>query len=239
MPAAKFLVHRVTLGNSRSQVESAFRMRFAADQVKTVEEGDSPSKGPKDAPVSIVEWADFQCPYCGAAAPVLDKLMVQYPGNVRFVYKNYPLSSHEHSEGAARAAVAAGKQGKFWEMHDLLFQNQQTGLDRDELMKLEKQLGLDEKKFVADMDSEPVADNVNADRKQAQKLELRGTPMIYTNGRHFELEQFNVLEDLNDWVELEIEQRTGKHVSAIALPPGSGSAAPVGNTPPAASAKKP
>ena len=101
LPAAKFLVQRVTRGGSRSQVETAFRMRFSPDQVKTVDEGASPSKGSKDAPVVIVEWADFQCPYCGAAAPVLDKVLDQYPGNVRFVYKNYPLSSHEHSEGAA------------------------------------------------------------------------------------------------------------------------------------------
>jgi protein-disulfide isomerase len=210
LPAAKFLVKRVTRGGARSQVEAAFRMRFSPDQVKTVDEGDSPAKGPKGAPVVIVEWADFQCPYCGAAAPVIDKIVDQYPESVRLVFKNYPLASHEHSEAAARAAVAAGKQGKFWEMHHTLFENQQSGLDHDTILKLAKDIGLDEKKFVADWDSESVADSVNADRKQAEKLELRGTPMIYINGRHFELEQFNLLEDLNDWIDLEIEQRTGK-----------------------------
>jgi thiol-disulfide isomerase/thioredoxin len=213
LPAAKFLVKRVTRGGTRSQVESAFRMRFSPDTVKTVEEGDSPSKGSKDAPVVIVEWADFQCPYCGAAAPIMDKLVEQYPGDVRLVFKDYPLASHEHSEIAARGAVAAGKQGKFWEMHHKLFENQSTGLDRDVVIRLAKEIGVDEKKFVADMDSEAVADIVNRDRKQAEKLELRGTPMIYINGRHFELEQFNLLEDVNDWIELEIEQRTGKKVA--------------------------
>jgi len=228
LPAAKFLVKRVTRGGTRSQVETAFRMRFSPDTVKTVEEGDSPSKGAKDAPVVIVEWADFQCPYCGAAAPILDKIVEQYPGDVRLVFKNYPLASHEHSEIAARGAVAAGKQGKFWEMHHKLFENQSTGLDRDVVIRLAKEIGVDEKKFVADMDSEAVADAVNRDRKQAEKLELRGTPMIYINGRHFELEQFNLLEDVNDWIELEIEQRTGKKVAPkkVELPDAPSASAP-------------
>jgi protein-disulfide isomerase len=254
VPAAKFLVTRVTRGGTRSQVENAFRLRFAPDTVKSVDDTDSPSMGPKDAPVTIVEWADFQCPYCGAAAPVLDRLPEQYPGMIRLVFKNYPLASHEHSEIAARAAMAADKQGKFWEMHHALFSNQETGLDRDTILKLAKDIGLDEKKFVADMDSEAVADIVNRDRKQAEKLELRGTPMIYINGRHFELEQFNLLEDLNTWVELEIEQRTGKHVEPQKIAGPSGpptsftthtapnaepSAAPSGAKPAPAPQKKP
>lgn len=237
LPAARFLVQRVTRGAARSQVEAAFRLRFAPDQVKSIDETDSPWKGAKDAPVDVVEWADFECPFCGAAAPVLDKLLLQYPGYVRLVFKTYPLSAHEHSEIAARAAVAAGKQGKFWEMHHLLFANQTGGLDRPVLVRLAAELKLDEKKFAADMDSEPVADVVNRDRKQAEKLELRGTPMIYINGRHFELEHFNLLEDLSDWVELEIEQRTGQKVVAKKIDDGgtSPSAAPA----PSASAKRP
>jgi protein-disulfide isomerase len=231
LPAAKFLAKRVTRGGTRSQVEAAFRMRFSPDQVKTVDEGDSPAKGPKDAPVVIVEWADFQCPYCGAAAPVLDKVTEQYPEDVRLVFKNYPLPSHEHSEIAARAAVAAGKQGKFWEMHHALFENQQSGLDHDTILKLAKEVGVDEKKFVADWDSEAVADAVNADRKQAEKLDLRGTPMIYVNGRHFEL-----------------EQRTGRNAAPkpvpSAAPPASAAPAPSAAPPaphpaPSGSAKKP
>ena len=131
LPAAKFLMLRVTRGGTRSQVETAFRMRFASDQVKTVEPGcDAPSKGSKDAPGRDRRIpADFSMPVlraCPARAEI--KLVEQYPENVRLVFKNYPLSSHEHSEIAARAAVAAGKQGKFWEMHDTLFEKpQQTG----------------------------------------------------------------------------------------------------------------
>jgi protein-disulfide isomerase len=239
LPAARFLVQRVTRGNARSQIEGAFRLRFAPDQVKNIDEADSPSKGPKDAPVVVVEWADFECPFCGAASPLLDKLLLQYPSSVRLVFKTYPLAAHEHSEIAARAAVAAGKQGKFWEMHHELFANQTGGLDRPVILRLALELKLDEKKFTADLDSEPVADAVNRDRKQAEKLDLRGTPMIYINGRHFDLEHFNLLEDLNDWVELEIEQRTGQKVTAKRIDgaegaPGSAApAAPSGEGPPA------
>ena len=244
LPAAKFLVKRVTRGETRSKVEAAFRTRFSPDTVKTVEEGNSPSKGAKDAPVVIVEWADFQCPYCGAAAPVIDKVVQEYPESVRLVFKNYPLASHEHSEIAARGAVAAGKQGKFWEMHHKLFESQSTGLDRDVVIRIAKEIGLDEKKFVSDLDSEAVADEVNRDRKQAEKLELRGTPMIYLNGRHFELDQFNLVEDMDDWIQLEVEQRTGKKVTprkveAQAAPSGSPSAAPAEASARPASSKRP
>lgn len=237
LPAARFLVQHVTRGRSRSQVEQAFRTRFAPDQVKSVDETGSPWKGAKDAPVVIVEWADFQCPYCAAASPVLDQVVAQYPTEVRLVFKNYPLPSHEHSELAARAAVAAGRQGKFWEMHHALFENQQSGLDRPELLKIAHDLGLDDRKFTADLDSEAIADEVNRDRKQAEKLELRGTPMIYVNGRHFELEQFNLLEDLSGWIELEVEQRTGRKVTAKKID-AAPAAAPSGSPAPSGSAAR-
>jgi protein-disulfide isomerase len=239
LPAARFLVQRVTRGAARSQIESAFRLRFAPDQAKNIDVGDSPANGAKDAPVVIVEWADFECPFCAAASPVLDKLLLQYPGSVRLVFKNYPLAAHEHSEIAARAAVAAGKQGKFWEMHHALFANQTGGLDRNAILRLAGELRLDDKKFVSDLDSEPVADAVNLDRKQAEKLELRGTPMIYINGRHFDLTFFNFAEDLSDWVEIEIEQRTGRKV--VAKKVEGPESAPSGSAPaaPSASAKRP
>jgi thiol-disulfide isomerase/thioredoxin len=168
LPAARFLVNRVTRGGTRSQVEQAFRLRFAPDQVKTVEEGTSPWKGTKDAPVTLVEWADFECPYCAAAAPIIDELLEQYPGFVKIVFKNYPLASHENSELTARASVAAGRQGKFWEMHRAMFEGQEAGLTRENVLGLARTLGLDLRKFTADLDSEAIADAVSADRKQAE-----------------------------------------------------------------------
>jgi protein-disulfide isomerase len=223
-PAAKFLVTQVTRGRSRTQAETAYRIRFSDDEVKNVEVGDSPAKGPAGAAVTIVEWADFECPFCAAAAPVLDQTVEKYPGHVRLVFKNYPLSIHEHAEEAARAAVAAGAQGKFWPMHHALFEHQNAGLDRETLERLAVKVGLDRKKFVADLESEAAADAVGRDRKQAEKLGLRGTPMIYINGRHFEIELFSLLEDLDPWIQLEIEQRTGKSVQPKPVGPPSGAA---------------
>lgn len=211
-PAARFLVTQVSRGRTRSQVEAAYRTRFSDEAVKEIELGDSPAKGAKDPAVTIVEWADFECPFCGAASPVLDKTVLKFPDHVKLVFKHYPLSSHEHAEGAARAAAAAGKQQKFWEMHRTLFAAQAEGLDRRNLERHARKLGLDMKQFLADVDSEPVADLVARDRKHAEKLGLRGTPMIYVNGRHFELDHFNLIEDLDDWIQLEILERTGKKV---------------------------
>jgi protein-disulfide isomerase len=231
----------------------AYRIRFSPDEVKAVDIGDSPSLGPADAPVTIVEWADFECPFCGAAAPVLDKVVRRYPGNVRLVFKCYPLSSHEHAEIAARAAVAAGRQNKFWEMHHALFEHQAEGLDRDTIERLATDIGLDMKQFKTDIESEATADAVMADRKQAEALGLRGTPMIYINGRPFELEIFSLVEDLDPWIQLDVRERTGKSVTprevadAPAPPTASGSAAPgpsasaavAGSASPSASAPAP
>lgn len=209
LPAARFLVNQVKQGKARGQVDTAFRLRFAPDEVQSVDISGSPWKGAADAPVTIVEWADFECPFCAAASPRLDEVVQRFQPNVKLVFKNYPLSAHEHAELAARASVAAFKQNKFWEMHSKLFENQH-GLERKSLLRFAKELGLDEKKFVADLDSEAVADAVQNDRKQAEKLQLRGTPLIYINGRRFETDSFNLLDDLDEWLKLEVRMLTGR-----------------------------
>lgn len=237
LPAAKFLKQRVQRGNARSQIEAAFRTRFAPDQVKHIELDNSPAKGPVDAPVTIVEWADFQCPFCGRAAPLLDKIFDEYPGKIHFVFKNYPLNIHPNSELAARAAMAARKQGKFWQMHDALFKNQASGLDKAAITKLARQIGLNMKQFQSDWGSEAVADAVLRDRKQGDKLGLDGTPLIYIDGRHFDLDQFDLGQDLDAWVKLEIQIKTGHVVQPVhvaAADAGSASAKPAAS----ASAKR-
>ncbi|HEY4160152.1 MAG TPA: thioredoxin domain-containing protein, partial [Polyangiaceae bacterium] len=153
VPAAKFLATQVRRGQARAQVEAAYRARFAADQIKNIDLADSPSKGPAGAPVLLVEFADFECPACGAARPILDETYHQFEGQVRFVFKEFPLSIHQYAEKAARAAIAAQKQGKFWEMHAVLFDNQQH-LEPSNVEQLAKSIGLDMAKFVQDRDSE-------------------------------------------------------------------------------------
>lgn len=217
LPAAQFLVSQVTAGKSGSQVESAYRVRFSADAVANIDLEGSPSLGPVDAPVTIVEWADFECPACAATSPILDQALAAYPQYVRLVYKHFPLSMHEHAEAAARAGVAAQKQGKFWQLHHAMFANQ-SSLDDAGLVKLATEAGLELKAFDADRRSEAVADAVSADRKAAEKLGLRGTPSVFINGRLFDSDHFSIVEDLHPWIELEVQLKTGR--AATAATPG-------------------
>ncbi|HEY4103683.1 MAG TPA: thioredoxin domain-containing protein, partial [Polyangiaceae bacterium] len=166
-----------------------------------------PAKGPAGAPVVLVEFADFECPACGAARPILDDLYKHYEGQMRFVFKNFPLSIHQYAEKAARAGVAAYKQNKFWEMHAVLYDNQQQ-LEPSNVERLAKSIGLDMTRFIQDRDSEAVADFVARDRKEGEGLELTGTPSVFINGRKFE-NTGDFKEDIDDWVALEIQMAGG------------------------------
>jgi thiol-disulfide isomerase/thioredoxin len=232
LPAARLLLRQVRAGKSRSQAEEAFFARFSPDRVKAVDPGDSPSKGPATAPVTIVEWADFECPHCRHAAPVLEKAVDANPGKVRFVYKFYPLQAHVHGESAARAAVAAMKQGKFWEMHHVLFEHQEAMEPRD-IEKYARTIGLDMVKFKADWESEATADRVSRDRKQGDALSLSGTPAIYINGREFDLTKFDLNEDLPEWIAVELEVGSASPIVAASEPAAQKSkAAPTASSPP-------
>lgn len=201
-PAAKYLVEQVRRGRTRTQVEAAYRARFAADQVKNLDVSGSASKGPEGAPVVIVEFADFECPACAAARPVVEDVFEQHPGQVRLVFKHFPLGMHPNAEKAARAAVAAQKQNKFWELYGLMFENQ-TALSPDNVEKLAEKAGLDLARFRQDRDSEAVADAVAKDRKQGEALSLDSTPTLFINGRKFPATT-DFKQDLDDWIALEL-----------------------------------
>jgi protein-disulfide isomerase len=165
-------------------------------------------KGPIGAPITLIEFADFECPYCAMMAPVLEQVWQQRSQEVRFAYKFMPLSGHPHGEPAARAAIAALAQGKFWEMHDKLFANRDH-LEQSDLDAYAKELGLDLNRFHADMVSQATTDRLAGDRKQADSLDVKGTPTIYINGREFDVHQ-----DLNEW----ISQETGETGKAAPAP---------------------
>jgi protein-disulfide isomerase len=154
-----------------------------AGPVKDVDPGNSPSRGPKNAPLTVVLFSDFQCPFCGRVEPSLTELEKAYPGKVRVVWKNFPLSFHNNAKPAAEAAMAANEQGKFWEMHAKLFANQQN-LDAASLEKYAKEIGLDIAKFKAATDSHKFAPQIEADTKQGSSLGVQGTPASFLNG-HF------------------------------------------------------
>ncbi len=143
--------------------------------------GDSPSKGPKDAKVTIIEFSDFQCPFCKKGAERMDEVLKAYPKDVKLVFKNLPLPFHPEAKPAAIAALAAGKQGKFWEMHDALFNNQ-GALSSKLYDRLAKELGLDLAKFKKDSADPAIAKMVDEDAALATKLGIRGTPGFFVNG---------------------------------------------------------
>src|SRR5262249_26885532 len=130
--------------------------------VYKVAAGDAPSKGPKNAPIEINIFSDFQCPFCSRVEPTLKQVEQAYPGKVRFAWHNYPLPFHDKAMGAAQAAMAAGEQGKFWEMHDKMFANQQA-LDRPSLEKYAQELGLDMNKFKSALDSNKYEAKIKAE----------------------------------------------------------------------------
>jgi protein-disulfide isomerase len=143
---------------------------------------DAASFGPLMAKVTIVEWSDFQCPFCARAAPVVEQLRQAYPKDVRFVFRHYPLPMHADAALAAKAGVAAQAQGKFWQLHDWMYQHQRE-LDRASLEKQAAALGMDLVKFRAALDAPETQARVEADVRAAQGSGVNATPTFFVNGR--------------------------------------------------------
>jgi len=145
--------------------------------------GNSPIKGPADAPITIVEFSDYQCPFCGRTEPLVHQALAAYPTQAKLVYKHMPLVSiHPQALPAALAATAAKNQGKFWEMHEKLFANQKD-LGPEQIRQYAHDIGLDMTKFEADLQSDQVKAAVQEDVQLAQRVGVRGTPTIFVNGK--------------------------------------------------------
>ena len=137
---------------------------------------------PKNPALDVVIFSDFQCPFCSRVEPTLKQMEKEYGGKVKFTWKNYPLPFHNNAEPAAEAAMAAGAQGKFWEMHDKLFANQQQ-LDRPALEKYAQELGLNMAKFKSDLDASKYKSTIEAETKEGSAVGVSGTPAVFINGR--------------------------------------------------------
>ncbi len=155
-----------------------------SDQIYKVIVGDGPSVGPADARVTIVEFSDFQCPFCSRVVDTVKQIEKTYGNDVRIIFKNNPLPFHSDAPGAAKASVAAWKQGKFWEMHDAMFAAQKIpdGLKQPGLEKIAKDIGLDVEKFKADIANADTQQLINSDVTQARQLGANGTPSFFING---------------------------------------------------------
>jgi thioredoxin family protein len=198
LQAAQTVAKAVREGMARDQVEGIYKERFDAASAKAISLEGSPSRGPETAPVTLVEFADFECPFCQRIAPELDALWEKRQTAVRFVYKFMPLAMHPHGEIAARAAIAAQAQGKFWEMHDQLFTHGEQLGDAD-ILKYAAAIGLDLDRFRADLQSPATKARLDADRKLGDSLQVKGTPTIFINGREYDSKL-----DLGDWLDGEI-----------------------------------
>ncbi len=152
----------------------------------------SPVRGPKNAPVTITEFVDFQCPFCARFHSPILEVLEAYPDKVNFVLKNFPLSFHPEGVPAAKAAFAAGEQGKYWEMVDLILKDN-SNLGEARYQELAKQLGLNMDKFNKDMQDTKWDSMIEADMTLGSKVDVRGTPTFYINGRK------TTARDLNGW----------------------------------------
>ena len=142
----------------------------------------SPTLGPVNAPVSIVVFDDFECPYCAKAVPLLKQVQQAYPKQANLVFKNFPLKMHKNAGPAAIAGLAADRQGKFWPLHDLFFENYNK-LNPQKIVDLAKQAGLNVAQFEKDQRDPKLAQQVQDEIRQGQGIGVRGTPTIFINGR--------------------------------------------------------
>ncbi len=169
---------RLLLKNSRAKTIKVVDLTF----VRTFEMAGSPVLGTSGAPVSVVVFDDFQCPYCARLAPQLKQVQADYPDQVKVVFKNFPLRSHPFARTAAIAAMAAHRQGKFWEYHDLVFANYNQ-LDDGKFRQFAEELKLDLERFEKDREDPETWSVVNRDAREGIDAGVRGTPTVFVNGR--------------------------------------------------------
>lgn len=144
----------------------------------------SPVMGPADARITLVEFSDFQCPYCSLAVVKLNAVLQAYPKQVKLIFKQFPLDTHSQAAQAAAAAIAAHQQGKFWPMHDALFAGRRD-LSRPSILAIAGKTGLDMKRFTADLDSVETKKAVAKDVEDGDKAGVEGTPSVYINGQKY------------------------------------------------------
>lgn len=147
-----------------------------------VAEGDSPALGPKDAPVRIVEFTDYQCPFCGRARPTVNQILDTYKGKVRYVMRDFPLSFHKDAMKAHEAAHCAGEQGKYWDYSKKLFGNQ-SAIKVDDLKNYAGELKLNTGKFNECLESGKYVEKIRQNQEEASKVGVSGTPAFFVNGR--------------------------------------------------------
>lgn len=186
---AKIIIDAVKQGKSADEalqaaISSKWGPRKILDDPVKIPVAGAPVTGPADAPLTIIEFSDFQCPYCAAAVPQIREVLKAYPAQVKLIFKQFPLEEHAQADLAATAAVAAQKQGKFWPMHDALFAHSED-LSRRSILSLAKEIGLDVNKLESDMDTTAIREIVNRDVQDGTDANVQGTPTIFIDGQRY------------------------------------------------------
>ena len=155
------------------------RLRKAVD-------ADDHSTGPEDAPITLVEYGDFECPHCGRAYPIVKAVQDHLGNQLRFVFRNFPISeSHPHAENAAEASEAAAAQDRYWQMHDMLFENQ-NALEDVDLVSYAEEIGLDVERFERELENGTYTNDVAEDFSTGVRSGVNGTPTFFVNGERFD-----------------------------------------------------
>ena len=199
--AGRYVARLATEGFVPEEIEYAYEARFQQTERKTLPTENAPYAGVRGARVELVEFFDYGCIHCKGLETVLDDVLASHPSDVVLYYKHFPLAAHKDSVPAAMAAVAAQRQGKFKDMHRKLFDNQRAH-GPEALLGYARAIGLDMKKFEADMSDDAIRSRVLADKQLGEDLEIQGTPTLYINGREY-TDAFTE-EMISDWIREEL-----------------------------------
>lgn len=159
---------------------------------------DGPSRGDAAAPVTLVAFSDYECQFCATAESIVSRVLSEYPAKVRFVFQSFPLSIHKEAVKASEAALCAGEQGKYWEMHGTLFSNQKQ-LSVDDLKRHARALALDGAAFDRCLDSGSMAARVEASRRLGERANVSSTPTFFVNGRPATTSSYEMVKELIDY----------------------------------------
>ena len=164
------------------KLKDKYKVEYKMEPIRVEVAATGPARGPANAPVTIVEFSDFQCPFCSRLTPTIKQVEEKYGNKVRLVFRQYPLPMHPNAQKAAEASLCAGDQGKFWEMHDAMFADQ-NALGVDQLKAKAASLGLKAEEFNSCIDSGKHAAAIQADMKEGSAAGVSGTPALFINGR--------------------------------------------------------
>jgi protein-disulfide isomerase len=182
--ALRYVAKLIESGYTDSEIGEKLANRYRPVTAKKIDLGEAPMKGSPTAKITLVEFADYECPHCKRFQPVLHQILDEFRSDVKLYFKHYPLPQHTNARLAAEAAVAAQKQGKFWQFQDKLWEKSEE-LTPAAIEKAAKDIGLDVAKFRQDMASEPVKARVQKDRSDGAAAGLQATPTLYINGREY------------------------------------------------------